>query len=913
MKSLIVCLACLTFALTLKAKECAVPEEWQKVSLNEDALTIAVLRINKRPVTDSIDLYEYQDTFLLPISQLGFLLGLPWEFTPETNNFASDFDKPKYTKIRDNLCSFDFRLNNSVNTNTEATPWYTDDFDTYIDVHAVASLLQGEAEFNVELQQLNFTSTEASLGLKSSGSNSVNAYYNEVDITAYPIVKDEYKLFTSPIVNYRINVNSDRSQSKLKFKGNVNANFDLLGLASEYRLNSNSTKTTQFLKFSKNISAFGDKETELGNIQSINDRALKYEAGDITLLGDELIFPTKQVLGVNTYSYSQNQRRNFSNIQIEETALPGWRATLFRNGQFIAEQTVDEKNRITFKDVATFIGVNRFRINLFGPQGQEQIKEQVVHVGQNQRQHKQFDFQFSASDASRTLFAAGNNDTNPYNHQVSASASYGVTKRMTVEVEWHELIDQPQKSSNTDTNSPSSDKAANRYITTSVDYANWQSLFRTQFVRHSSIDGKHGQALFFGVNSNINRFFNGNLTVKYLDDFISQKHTSAQGLTHEVRGRINGRIQVPIKMGLGFNFSEQRFKDQAVRRALSVNTSQNVMGSTFSNTFQYKSQRGDNTFSHRMYLSHNIGRWQFSQSLTWTPFDGSNVTSYSANLRWPQQATTFNETRLDYNKGRSAELKLSHRFSLRTDFFNLSMGGSVDDRGNWTASLGISGSFYKNRQSGDYNFTQAKGNNARRIEAIAFIDNNRDGAVSENDDMIESVTFNGVATWSDELTNEDGAVQLFTVADYQSISIEETSLPDPFLAPSKPVQIVSTHAGGSNRVYFALLPVNDIEGLVIVNKNGKEKGLLGLTVRIKDTVSEAYWETQTESDGYFFVGQIPPGKYTVEIDQEHLDRLGLTQTKLIEIDAPDYGDVVTMDAIELIPSTSQITATTVAP
>lgn len=881
------------------AETCDIPDKLQQITdVNEDELIIAVLRINNRPIADSIDLYAYQDTYFLPISQLGFLLDLPWELDEDDLRFYSEYGENGAPIATSKLCDFDLSLDSS--SKSSKSYWFQDDYDTYLDVETLALLLVGKVAFNDELQQLNFTSAEGKLGLNNSIDTQVNAFFNERDTNVYPIVQDSYQLFTHPIINYRLNMNSQYQDggSTHNYQANLNATFDLAGLASEYRLLHNSRRTSNFAKFSKNIVTSRSQNTELGNLQTIDDHSIKYEFGDITLLGDELVSSTKQGLGLHVFSHLKNERRNINSIRIEETVLPGWRALLFRNGQFVSEEFVDENNLIVFDEIATFFGINRFSIHLYGPQGQEEFRERVVHVGQNQREHEQLDFAFSMGDTNKTLFNNANSRSNRFGKQLTGSVGYGLTKKLTTEIQWHELIE-------TQDSAEESIEAPTRFVSTSFDYANWSSLFRAKYSRSNTFTNANGQqqsgqAIFMGVNSNISRSFTGNFSVKYLDDFESQLHSADQGLKQEVRLRVNGRTNIPIRMGLGFNFTEQRFKDKALKRLLSVTTNQQLFGDTFSNTLQYKTQANENIIAHSVFLAQRLGNWQVSHSLTWTPFDHLKVERYSVNLRWPQKATTFNETRLTYQSSSSAKFNLSHQFSWRTDLLNLQVGGSIDENGRANVQIGIIGSLYHSRQSNRYEFNQVRGSNARRIEAVTFIDVDGNGVLSEPDEPLPEVQFLGAAEWRNQSTGNNGIAQLFTLSDYQSISIDETSLVDPFLTPTHMNKIVATHAGGITTVHFPMLPVNDFEGKVVSLKNGKETGLLGLTVRLYQEGSEKVWETRTQSDGYYFFAQIPPGKYKIKIDSEHLTRLELVQPTETTAIGSELGDIILVDTIELI-------------
>ena len=245
---LLIVLLIVLYAQNVMASSCTAPKKLQQVSINEDNLVIAVMRVNNRPVADSIDLYAHDGTFFVAISQLGFLLDLPWHFDIDNHQFYSAYDN---SDSIDKLCDFDISLES---TGTSRGYWYTDDFDTYIDVLTLSHLFVGEVNFNEKLQQLNFTSVEADLGLKKNKHLQINTFFNEPNVDVYPIVQDAYRLFSHPIVNYRVTASTQRlnGRTNTRYQTNLNANLDLMGLASEYRFIHGSNYTANFAKFSKN-------------------------------------------------------------------------------------------------------------------------------------------------------------------------------------------------------------------------------------------------------------------------------------------------------------------------------------------------------------------------------------------------------------------------------------------------------------------------------------------------------------------------------------------------------------------------------------------------------------------------------------------------------------------------------------
>lgn len=879
-----------------------------KVSLSEDQYFIAVLRINNFPVAESIDVYEYLDTQLVEISALGTHFGLPWQFLPLTYEFKANYNDQKVTS----LCDFNIRLEEQNDEpkrlkdiiDPDLYHWAEDDYGTYIDVKLVAKLLSGTVEFNAELQQMNFSSENELLGL-SNKTSSRQLYFNEVEIKEYPIVRGSYRTFTSPIINYNL-LGSMNSLGKKTARLSANAYADLLGWSGEYRINKNNTRVDQFLTFSKNILFDDYKAIKQGNLQSLEDRSMKYEVGDVLIQGDELISVSSAGLGANIFSHSQNQRRNFSTINIEETALPGWRALLFRNGEFVAEREVNASNRIVFEDVSTFFGVNTFTINLIGPEGQTSTRNKIVHVGNQQRQSGQLNFNVSAVDTGLSLLN-GKNNNNSRRRTFNASAHYGLMDNVTVNASMHALHHFTSTEDLTNAIDDSNNDEPNNLEHLNDEY--WQQWLQSLAIDYSGLNSvvriKHannpdaGNAWFFGLNSTLGKGWTSNLNLRSIRNLESVKYPKHHQLKDELSLRLRGRVNFPFKSSLNLNYTRQNFINGTSQQSFSFQHSQNLAKATLSNTISVSNRQGETKMTHRLFYTTSWGAWQLRQSLAWSPLEELELSRYSVNLRWPLKAGVFNETSIDYTNSNKEAFNLRHQVNWRSERFNIQLTTAVDNFGDWQLRLGITGSLVQNRSTSRLTFSQPKGNRSRRIQAMAFVDQNRDGILNQNETRLNGVEFFGRPNWKGLATDETGSVELYSTSDYQSISINEVSLIDPFLSSKTDTKIVNVHPGGHASVEFALTPVNDIEGVAVFESNDKSRGVFGLTVRLTSQEDDSQYETRTEADGYYFFTQIPAGKYSLSIDQAELEELGFKPFKTRTVVAPEYGDIVSLEDITL--------------
>lgn len=97
------------------------------------------------------------------------------------------------------------------------------------------------------------------------------------------------------------------------------------------------------------------------------------------------------------------------------------------------------------------------------------------------------------------------------------------------------------------------------------------------------------------------------------------------------------------------------------------------------------------------------------------------------------------------------------------------------------------------------------------------------------------------------------------------------------------------------RIYVPILPVGEVNGVVYLISDQSMKGQGRVTVKIYDKKGNKVVETLTEFDGYFSYLGLKPGKYTVRVDEEQLNKLNYQSfpaAHQIEIKISEEGDII---------------------
>jgi hypothetical protein len=137
-----------------------------------------------------------------------------------------------------------------------------------------------------------------------------------------------------------------------------------------------------------------------------------------------------------------------------------------------------------------------------------------------------------------------------------------------------------------------------------------------------------------------------------------------------------------------------------------------------------------------------------------------------------------------------------------------------------------------------------------------------------------------------------------------NLKVNRNAIANPTLVPEKTEFSFITDPNQYKRIELAFYRGGIVEGKVYIDKATGTLGQGGLRLLIKGTTNKYEETVRTFSDGGFYAMDIPPGKYTIEVDQTQLGFLQVTNPKgalNFEIHALSEGDYIEGLEIHLIP------------
>jgi len=188
---------------------------------------------------------------------------------------------------------------------------------------------------------------------------------------------------------------------------------------------------------------------------------------------------------------------------------------------------------------------------------------------------------------------------------------------------------------------------------------------------------------------------------------------------------------------------------------------------------------------------------------------------------------------------------------------------------------------------------------------LLFVDNNNDGHYNIGDQLLP---YKGVKL--DRTTNmqmgRDSILRLTQLQSYYkyNLSVNRNAIPDPTLVPIKDNFSFIADPNQFKQIEIPFYRGGIAEGAVFVERDGKVTGQGGLRLVLKAVDKEFQTVVRTMSDGNFYVMDLAPGKYTMEIDSIQLGFLNVKcepEKVEFEIKALAEGDYVEGLTITLMP------------
>ena len=198
----------------------------------------------------------------------------------------------------------------------------------------------------------------------------------------------------------------------------------------------------------------------------------------------------------------------------------------------------------------------------------------------------------------------------------------------------------------------------------------------------------------------------------------------------------------------------------------------------------------------------------------------------------------------------------------RFDVMGVALTGEVGSDG--SVAAGVSLNFSMDPFRGNFRPTSQKLASSGAVKARVFEDLNENGRLDAGEPVAAKALITAGMRASDRETDKNGEVTLGSLAPYVplAIGIDQTSLDNPALTPSKPAQVIVPRPGVPATVDIALVGGGSLEGIA-VHEDHRE--FEGLDIELVDGSGKVLATTRTDLDGYFLFERVRYGTYRVRL------------------------------------------------
>jgi hypothetical protein len=673
-----------------------------------------------------------------------------------------------------------------------------------------------------------------------------------------PQVKLPYRMWRAPALDFIVNAGvTYRASSGVKVdrQASIVAAGEIARLSYDAMLSSDSEGRPQSL----HLRAY--RSDPDGGLLGPLD-ATHFAVGDVEGLTSRLV-GSASGRGVEVTNRPLFNPVAFDRTRFEGDLPPGWDAELYRNGELLAFSRSDGSSRYRFDDVPLVYGDNRFEIILYGPQGQQRSRLEMINVGQNQVPSGKTWYWAGASQPGRNLLSGliGRDDGGGPPGQDKAADFYRPKLQAAVQLE-HGL-----------------DKRTSVGVLAAALLADNERL---TFVE-ASVRRSVGPAL---VEAAVARDSNGGVAAraqgiaKLGSVNVSAEALYADGFT--LNGRREDRyrdvrlsLDAPVKIGHQqfAAHGDVRLLDRGVNdRTIDARgrLSTNFNGFNLSTVANYQRRLGPSAAVQADHLDVGLigtGRLGDVRLRGEALFDikpESRFRTAELSAYWSASDKADWEGTVAYDAfAKRGRARISHirRFNA------VAAAASIEAGTDGSVAAGVSLNFSLDPSVGGMRLTSQKLATMGSVEARIYRDLNDNGHRDLSEPWEKGASITTGQRVSEQVSDNQGLVRVDGLQPYRpiAIGIDASTLDDPMLTPKKALQVIVPRPGVAAKVEIGLVGGGDIEGM-LVRDDGR--GFEGLDVELLDSGGTAVATARSDYDGFFLFERVAYGSYSIRLTAE---------------------------------------------
>ncbi len=617
-------------------------------------------------------------------------------------------------------------------------------------------------------------------------------------------------------------------------------------------------------------------------------RATQVVGGDVEMLSGSVAGASGVGRGLFLSNRALSRPSRFGTTVLRGTLPLGWEAELYRNGQLLAYQGDNSDGRYEF-EVGLVFGVNKLEVVLYGPQGQVRREAQSIPVGASALPPGKIEYWAGIAERNRDLITFGRP---PPGHALdrgwhyAAGVQFGLDRRTTIGASGHSLL---------------LDARRRDYVEINLQRTIGPLLLNLSGAQELG-QGRTYRAEFIGKLGSINVQGESFVTDgPFASGLIDGNESSSHRIEFDTVARV-GRIPVPLSLGLRRSTQRDgRDVNELLGRASLILPRASLTGFVI-RRFGEGGLEDDHT---------EVG------VLANTRFLGFSARG-EASYRLGGREHGFGRARLTLEKALSdrSDLRLAIDHvgrSRRTDFeagyvrhfrqFSLQASGHADTRGNVGASLAVSFSLGPDELGGGWRLSSDKLAQRGQAAVSVFLDQDGDGRRSRAEKALPGVGITAGQHGAADPTDARGHAIVDSLQPYHKVlvSVDESTLPDPYLVPRGKGVVITPRPGVPARIELAISPTGEVEGTIDAPEGG---ALAGVELELVGADGQVAARTMSEYDGFFLFDRVAYGHYRLQLAPDSQAALGVASDLFDGIVVGPHATTVRLGSIRLSAATT---------
>ena len=693
----------------------------------------------------------------------------------------------------------------------------------------------------------------------------------------YEIVERPYQWVDWPMINFSSTAGYTKTAAG---DGEMVGNYNLLAAGD-------------FMKMGSKLFVSGDQENGVSLVRVEMGRkdpggqllgalgATEYTVGDLVTPGLDDIANPRIGRGAQISSFPLEQASNFDSISLVGELPLGWEVELYRNEILLDFRGSRADGRYEFEEVPLLFGLNVLNLKFFGPQGQYREETRRIMVGQGQTAPGELNYRVTVTQQDEYLIPVEDDSVILANPELQGEvraiteAEYGVNKHFSVAA---------------GASSIALTDGRHNYGKLGMRFG-WRNLYTRFDLIGDSLGGGAAKA-----GAQISMPLNLSLLLEHIElrDFLSEDYPDAIDPTIRAsKLGFNGVVpfgsllRVPFNVTAEHETSESGATESEVKNRLSTSISR----VSLSNWLLWRRTKGaisDTTNAEgALLVGGHLYRTSLRGELQYSLQPDSELTRGILSVERHFGTETTGRVTAERTFTGQEVTTLSAAMSHRFDIAAVGLNGSWSDDGAARAFVTLSFAFGREPRAGDWGmYADAVADNGA-VSARVFLDNDLDGEYGPDDTPVEGAMFDTGMGLNRETTNEEGVLLLTDLPAWRDVDviIPAHGLEDPYWSPKSDGFTVKTRPGTVAQVDFPVIVTGEIDGMVYVRQGGAVLEVADVAMELVDEGGNMVAETRSAFDGFFLFELVKPGRYTVQVSPEQLQRLGLvsTETKSVEI------------------------------